>query len=308
MTASPARRSLHLLALLLVGATACADLPAPEGDDASLGVVEGAATASALCGGPQGATCPDGTFCEGHTGQCKGGYGLCRPVPQTCPRSWSPVCGCDGVTYANDCKRRMAGVGKGTDGVCPEPGGTLGDPCTSNGDCPSGVCVETVLGHLCSVTCIDQCPTGWSCNAIGGGVDAIFACRPNEPFCEFDQAPVDLDGDAIADTCAMTCNTACDCYGKGAGFSEPCAKDCMSCDNYWTCHGGTCWEGCGPVPPSAAKCLGGQVGDPCGTGTPGCADGLACCYPCGIPGCQFTCQEPCDPAEPWCTGGCPLLP
>ena len=51
------------------------------------------------------------------------------------------------------------------------------------------------------------------------------------------------------------------------------------------------------------------AGDPCGQSANGraCAQGLVCCYPCGIPGCQYRCQTPCA-AGPACINGCPLLP
>ena len=37
-----------------------------------------------------------------------------------------------------------------------------------------------------------------------------------------------------------------------------------------------------------------------------CADGLVCCYPCGIPGCQDRCMVPCTGSA--CSNGCPMLP
>jgi hypothetical protein len=39
-----------------------------------------------------------------------------------------------------------------------------------------------------------------------------------------------------------------------------------------------------------------------------CSDGLACCYPCGVPGCERICTVPCDRGEPYCFGGCYLYP
>jgi len=52
----------------------------------------------------------------------------------------------------------------------------------------------------------------------------------------------------------------------------------------------------------------GEVGDLCGPDGGYCQPELVCCYPCGIPGCQWTCAAPCDEAEEWCAGGCPMLP
>lgn len=55
---------------------------------------------------------------------------------------------------------------------------------------------------------------------------------------------------------------------------------------------------------------GGAIGALCGQSAGGamCAQGLACCYPCGIPGCDFKCTTPCDPNSPGCMNGCMLLP
>lgn len=54
----------------------------------------------------------------------------------------------------------------------------------------------------------------------------------------------------------------------------------------------------------------GGVGDLCGEDGDGllCGTGLACCYPCGIAGCEFTCTEACSDDEPGCSNGCIALP
>ncbi len=51
-----------------------------------------------------------------------------------------------------------------------------------------------------------------------------------------------------------------------------------------------------------------QVGDNCGQSANGreCAPGLACCYPCGIQGCNFQCTVACAPGSPGCSNGCLL--
>lgn len=50
-------------------------------------------------------------------------------------------------------------------------------------------------------------------------------------------------------------------------------------------------------------------GERCGQSANGraCAGNLACCYPCGVPGCDWQCTPPCDPG-PGCANGCRLLP
>ncbi len=61
-------------------------------------------------------------FCEGPFGACydPGVTGWCEPVPMDCPDLWDPVCGCDAVTYANDCERSQAGVWALHSGDCSE--------------------------------------------------------------------------------------------------------------------------------------------------------------------------------------------
>lgn len=72
------------------------------------------------CGGMTGMTCPMGMFCERGVGQCVGdGPGTCRVIPASCGTEMNPVCGCDDMTYANDCERRKAGMSAGQAGACP---------------------------------------------------------------------------------------------------------------------------------------------------------------------------------------------
>ena len=73
------------------------------------------------CGGIQGLTCPEGQFCDIDTpNACDGAdlSGTCRTTPQVCTRQWDPVCGCDGITYSNDCERRAAKVQLDHPGAC----------------------------------------------------------------------------------------------------------------------------------------------------------------------------------------------
>ncbi len=83
-------------------------------------------------------------------------------------------------------------------------------------------------------------------------------------------------------------------YASGCGCGEDCAHffDSMA----------ACEAACGDQ-------MFLQEGEQCGDDSQGrCAEGLACCYPCGIQGCDFVCTPACDEGEPACLDGCYLYP
>jgi hypothetical protein len=60
-------------------------------------------------------------FCELGTGVCdtvSNASGTCVTEPTSCSSIYIFVCGCDGITYGNDCERQAAGVSKLRDGPC----------------------------------------------------------------------------------------------------------------------------------------------------------------------------------------------
>jgi hypothetical protein len=61
--------------------------------------------------------CPDGQFCS-KSGCAASLVGTCEDRPTTCDNSESPVCGCDGITYWNDCIRRLHGEEASSNGKC----------------------------------------------------------------------------------------------------------------------------------------------------------------------------------------------
>lgn len=83
--------------------------------------------------------CPAGDYCEKEN--CSATLGKCKRRPSICDSNADAVCGCNGVTYWNDCLRKLSGIAAKTDGECTE-----GKECTSTTACsdPAASCALLV--------------------------------------------------------------------------------------------------------------------------------------------------------------------
>lgn len=73
-----------------------------------------------LCGGIAGVQCGDGQFCRFDVGSCGDSdqSGVCTAIPDACAEIFQPVCGCDGLSYSNECIASQGSVSIAADGEC----------------------------------------------------------------------------------------------------------------------------------------------------------------------------------------------
>ena len=111
-----------------------------------------------------------------------------------------------------------------------EPGGFL-SPCETGDDCVSGFCVQVGLEHICTVQCLEDCPSGWDCAQASSGADMIFVCIPTDrPLC----SPCKTNGDCWLD--GIDAGERCISHGDSGAF---CGSECNSdndCPDEYLCQ------------------------------------------------------------------------
>jgi hypothetical protein len=152
------------------------------------------------CGGDLPEQCRQDEYCAFEPGVC--GHadepGVCRPRPEVCPEIYAPVCGCDGVSYANECQAHAAGVAASSDGACAE--------CTTDQDCPHGACV--IEATCAGLDCPPPAPN--QCSICGDG---------SEPLCRRAIEPCP-DGQVreVVDNCFGRCVDRVSCEAQGCEY------------------------------------------------------------------------------------------
>jgi hypothetical protein len=203
-----------------------------------------------ICGGIAGFACDADEFCEFPVGSCNlpDITGICKPRPDVCPTLFEPVCGCDNVTYPNDCAANLAGVIIQHNGSCETIcGGFAGFACDDTEFCdfPVGSCNLPDITGVCKPR-PDACPTVFepvcgcdnvtypndcaailagviiqrngSCEKICGGFAPTELTCNSDEFCDFPIGScniADLTGTCQprVDQCSDVVEPVCGCDG-----------------------------------------------------------------------------------------------
>ncbi len=104
---------------------------------------------------------------------------------------------------------------------CAPGEGCFMDQCVDNPDCLSGWCVQHMGENVCTQTCQEECPPGWSCKQVAGtDPDAVFICVSGfANLCR----PCTASGEC---TSTGGAEDACVSYGEEGSFcGGPCGAD-----------------------------------------------------------------------------------
>ncbi len=201
-------------------------------------------------------------------------------------------------------------------------GPSFGLPCTGHQQCEGGWCVEAAEGNLCTVDCVDHCPTGWSCQLVrlGGGEDQTSVCIPGADVSACDKLRCDDNEICTFDSCDpkagcthtpqdALCSDGSPCTVGDVCVEGVCAGSPRVCNDAEPCTDDSCDPQLGCVhTPNAAPCDDGlscSVGDRCeagrcSTGTPNDTPECRCERASDCPDSANVCPPSYACLEGWC--------
>lgn len=242
-------------------------------NDFCIGYPTGGQFCGRACSG--GSDCGDGFICAGTTGgvsQCAGFDGSTFSCDGAMP---------SGCTNDSDCAAtERCNTSTGNCEPRPMDRNELGEPCTDNDECNSGLCAATADGQVCSQSCDSfnpmSCPGGFYCDGDGCGTGLC------------------VGGSAGAAGLGASCSTDTDCSTllcDGGVCATPCRPDAEvnTCGDGFVCRAS--------ANPSCGACRSeadlGQLGDDC-TINADCASGTCAVRGGGDNFCTEFCSDASD--------------
>ncbi len=140
------------------------------------------------CGARAGDTCAADEYCLYTPAAMCGradATGTCAKIPTgtACDALYDPVCGCDGMTYGNNCTATLAGASIDHTGACGASGGTCGG----------------LLGKACASGYFCDYPADMAC----GNADGTGDCKVKPDACTAQFDPVcGCDGKPYGNSCS----------------------------------------------------------------------------------------------------------
>ena len=163
-------------------------------------------------------------------------YGTCQPQPTTCSRTLNPVCGCNGITYNNECLAHSAGVSVISLRNCPttstnnDTGGGGGDIIPNIGNLPTKCILDFSKLTSSSSTTTTTCPEDQFCQVEVGSCSTSMSttttttiapgtCQPKPKLCTLMYDPV----------CGCDHRTyGSECAAQGVGMSVAYEGECTT--------------------------------------------------------------------------------
>ncbi|MBD90130.1 MAG: hypothetical protein CL940_07320 [Deltaproteobacteria bacterium] len=191
------------------------------------------------------------------------------------------------------------------DEPCETGTGCFEDPCGEPEDCNSGICIQHMGEKVCSKTCSQDCPDGWTCDLVTTGADSQYVCTSS--FADLCLPCATTEG------CDGATGAACVSYADGTSFcggacdvESPCPSG-YSCQNVETTSGAKSFQ----CVADSGTCACSSTAIDRGASTPcsrenehGVCHGLRVCDPSGLLECdaQVPGPEVCNGVDDDCDG------